>query len=183
MGAYHAVASHFPIGVLIVATLMILLRAVSTSTYALAVDRVLPAALLIGLVGGVITFMIGLSIWNWESVARSPMARNHLMMSAWALGVYGVVYAVRQINGTGVWDGFGRVFMVVGAVVGAAILSISGTTGGYLAGGSTALSVLLEALGWNVFDTYYLPAWAVYVLGGTGILIAAIAVVGRRKPA
>lgn len=183
MGAYHAVASHFPIGVLIVTTLMILFRAVSSSHYALAVDRVLPAALLIGLVGGLLTFMIGLSIWNWEAVARSPMARNHVMMSAWALAVYAVLYVVRYVNGHGVWDGFGRWFMAFGAIVAATILSIAGTTGGYLAGNSTHLSVILNELGWNLYDTYYLPSWAVLVLGGLGVVIAAIAFLGRQRAA
>lgn len=181
MAAYHAVAAHFPIALLLIATLMILIRAFSSSDLALALDRVLPATLLVGLLGGVATFGTGLLIWDWEAVIHSPMARNHTLLGAWALAGWAVAFGARAANGVNVWNGFGRWFMVVVAVVSAGLLAITGTLGGYLIGNTTDLSKLIAAAGWNVYDTFYLPSWAVLVVAGIALAIVAIAFLGRRK--
>ena len=52
MAAYHAVLVHFPIALLMTATLAILVRAVSAGPLAQAVDRALVPLMAVGLLAG-----------------------------------------------------------------------------------------------------------------------------------
>lgn len=157
MAPYHVVMVHFPIALWMTATLAILLRAFSAGALARAVDRALVPLLSLGLVFGVIAFSIGLMVWPWETISSSALARNHVLSASWTLAYWAMLLFVRWRHGEAVWGGVSRWIMAGFAILGSALLGITGTLGGHLVGIYTEVSELLRLLGWDVYTTYYVP--------------------------
>ena len=95
MAAYHAVLVHFPIALLMTATLAILLRAVSDGALAKAVDRTLVPLLAVGLLAGVVAYVVGLLVWPWEAISSTPLGRNHMLLATWTLAYWALILATR----------------------------------------------------------------------------------------
>lgn len=182
MNAYHVMLVHFPIALWTTAALSVVLRTFSDGPLARDCDRVLAPILLLGAVIGALGFAAGLLVWPFEAVASSPLARNHLLMAAWSLSYWALLAVLRWIGGDRVWHGLWRWAMLGLAGLGMGLQTITGTLGGYLAGNPSAVSGILRLLGWEVFTTFYLPAWTLAVVGVVAIALVGIGLAARRSP-
>jgi hypothetical protein len=97
MAGYHAVLVHFPIALLMTATLAILLRAVSEGPLARAVDRALVPLLGVGVLSGVVAYGVGLLVWPWEAISSTPLGRNHMLLATWTVAYWALLLATRWI--------------------------------------------------------------------------------------
>lgn len=176
MAPYHHIMAHFPMGLLFLGFWIIVARAVSDAQLVRRLDHVLPALLVIGLLGAVGTFITGLMIWPHDAITASPMGRNKLLFAAWAMAAWAVVALVRLRGGEEVWNTALRWPLVVLTLIAGGMLAITGTLGGYLLGSPSDFSVVLRLVGWDVYSTFYSPTWAI---GVAGIVAVAIALLGR----
>ena len=171
MAPYHVLMVHFPIALWMTATLAILLRAFSDGPLARSVDHALVPLLSISLIFGVIAFSIGLMVWPWETISASALARNHVLTASWTVAYWALVLFVRWRRGETVWDGMTRWIMAGLALLGSALLGITGTLGGHLVGIYTEVSTALRLLGWEVYTTYYVPDMALASIGIIAVLL------------
>ena len=183
MAAYHAVLVHFPIALLMTATLAILWRAVSDGPLARAADRALVPLLVLGVLGGLVAYAVGLMVWPWEALSASPLGRNHMLLATWTLSYWTLLLVARWTIGEAIWDGMTRWVMAGLAFLGSALLGITGTLGGHLVNNYTELSEVLRFFGWEVFTTYYVPNFTLLAIVLAAIVLAAIGLWGRRLAA
>jgi len=181
MAAYHVLMVHFPIALWMTATLAILLRAFSDGPLAQAVDRALVPLLSISLVFGIIAFSIGLMVWPWETISASALGRNHVLSASWTVTYWATVLFVRWRRGEAVWNGMSRWIMAGFALLGSALLGITGTLGGHLVGIYTDVSIALRVLGWDVYTTYYVPDMTLVAIGVIATLLLGLAWWSRSK--
>jgi hypothetical protein len=181
MAGYHAVLVHFPIALLMTATLAILLRAVSDGPLAMAVDRALVPLLAVGLLSGVVAYGVGLLVWPWEAISSTPLGRNHMLVATWTVAYWALLLATRWVQGEAVWDGVMRWVMAGLAILGSVLLGITGTLGGHLVGVYTEVSEALRFLGWEVYTTYYVPSITLAAIVIAAVILAAIGILGRRR--
>lgn len=180
MAAYHVVLVHFPIALWMTATLAILMRAVSDGPLAQAVDRALVPLLTVGLITGIAAYSVGLMVWPWEALSSTPMGRNHMLLASWTMAYWTLMLVTRWIQGEAIWYGPGRWVMAGLAILGSALLGITGTLGGHLVGIYTEVSEVLRQLGWEVYTTFYVPNLTLVVLVLASVFLLAIGVWGRR---
>lgn len=171
MAPYHVLMVHFPIALWMTATLAILLRAFSDGPLAKAVDRALVPLLGISLIFGIIAFSIGLMVWPWETISASALGRNHVLTASWTVTYWAAVLFVRWRRGEAVWNGMTRWIMAGLALLGSALLGITGTLGGHLVGIYTEVSAALRMLGWDVYTTYYVPDMILVAIGVIAALL------------
>lgn len=183
MAAYHVVLVHFPIALWMTATLAILFRAVSDGPLARAVDRALVPLLAFGLVTGLAAYVVGLLVWPWEALSSTPMGRNHMLLASWTVAYWALLLATRWLRGEAVWEGPTRWVMAGLAVLGSALLGITGTLGGHLIGVYTEVVDVLRLFGWEVYTTFYVPNYVAALIVATGVLLAAIGIWGSRREA
>jgi hypothetical protein len=69
------------------------------------------------------------------------------------------------------------------ALLGSALLGITGTLGGHLVGIYTEVSEALRFFGWEVYTTYYVPNVTLALILVAAIVLAAIGILGRRTSA
>lgn len=183
MAAYHIVLVHFPIALWMTGTLAILFRAVSDGPLAKAIDRALVPLLAIGLVMGVAAYVIGLLVWPWEAISSTPLGRNHMLLATWTVAYWALLLVTRWIHGEAVWEGVTRWIMAGLALLGSALLGITGTLGGHLVGVYTQVVDVLRLFGWEVYTTYYVPDPTLIAIAAGVIVLLAIGVWGARRPA
>lgn len=183
MAAYHVVLVHFPIALWMTATLAILWRAASSGPVALAVDRALLPLLAIGLASGLGALAVGAMVWPWDAVSTSPMGRNHILMAVWTTSYWVVMLVTRWIQGEAVWNGPGRWVMAALALLGSALLGITGTLGGHLAGIYTDLAKVLRGLGWEVHRTFYVPDYTLATIAAAALALLVIGWLASRARA
>ena len=181
MAAYHAVLVHFPIALLMTATLAILMRAVSDGPLAQAIDRALVPLLAVGVLSALVAYVLGLFVWPWVAMSSAPLGRNHTLLATWTLAYWALLLATRWIQGEAVWDGSMRWVMAGLALLGSALLGITGTLGGHLVGVYTEVSELLRLLGWEVYTTFYVPNVTLAVILIAAIILTAIGILGQRR--
>jgi hypothetical protein len=181
MAAYHTVLVHFPIALLMTATLAILVRAVSSGPFAQAVDRALVPLMAVGLLTGIVAYVVGLLVWPWEAIASTPLGRNHMLVATWTLAYWALLLATRWIQGEAVWEGPMRWIMAGLAILGSGLLGITGTLGGHLVGIYTEVSELLRLLGWEVYTTH-VPNITLAAILVAAVALTAIGILGRRRP-
>ena len=181
MAAYHVVLVHFPIALWMTATLAIVWRAVSDGPLALAIDRALIPLLTLGLIAGVTAYVVGTQVWPWETISSSPLGRNHMLVATWTVAYWALLLATRWIQGEAVWEGVSRWVMAGLALLGSALLGITGTLGGHLVGIYTEVSDVLRLFGWEVYTTYYVPNVTLAVIVIAAIILVAIGMVARRR--
>ncbi|HEX6000418.1 MAG TPA: DUF2231 domain-containing protein [Hyphomicrobiaceae bacterium] len=178
MAGYHGVLVHFPIALLMTATLAILVRAVSAGPLAQAVDRTLVPLMAVGLFLGVVAYVFGLLVWPWEAISSTPLGRNHMLVATWTLAYWALLLATRWIQGEAVWEGPMRWVMAGLALLGSALLGITGTLGGHLVGIYTDVSQVLRLLGWEVYTTFYVPSFTLTLILVAAIILTAIGILG-----
>jgi hypothetical protein len=183
MAAYHSVLVHFPIALLMTATLAIFVRAVSDGPLARAIDRALVPLLAVGVLSGVVAFVVGLLVWPWEALSGTPLGRNHMLLATWTLSYWTLLLVARWTIGETIWDGMTRWVMAGLAFLGSALLGITGTLGGHLVNNYTELSEVLRLFGWEVFTTFYVPNLTLAVIVVAAIGLAALGIWGRRQTA
>lgn len=183
MAAYHVVLIHFPIALFMTATLAILLRAVSDGPLARATDRALVPLLAVGLVTSLAAYGVGLLVWPWETISSTPLGRNHMLLATWTMAYWALVLATRWIHGEAVWEGMMRWVMAGLAILGSVLLGITGTLGGHLVGIYTEVSDVLRLLGWEVYTTFYVPNLTLAIIVLAALILAAMGIWGRRRPA
>lgn len=182
MAPYHAVMVHFPIALWMTATLAILLCAFSEGPLAKAVGRALVPLLSISLVFGIAAFSIGFLVWPWETISSTPLGRNHVLTASWTVTYWAVILFVLWRRGETVWVGATRWIIAALALLGSALLGVTGTLGGHLVGIYTEVSDILRLFGWEVFTTYYVPNMTLVVLIATAVLLLLIGFSSRSKP-
>lgn len=182
MSAYHVMLVHFPIALWTTAFLIILARALSGAPAVRAAEGALTPLLGLGALTGAAAFAAGLLVWPPEAVASSPLARNHVLLGAWSLSYWTLLWLVRWRAGERVWEGMSRWAMLVLAALGMGLQTLTGTIGGYLAGNPSAVSEIVRRLGWEVFTTFYLPTWMLALVVIAALLLVALGVAGSRLP-
>ena len=182
MGPYHAIMVHFPVALWIVASAIVVFRALSGSALALAFDRVLMPFLVLGVVTGVIAYTLGQFVWPPDTLQSTPLGRNHMMTATWSLTCWSVVLFLRWRAGERVWDGFpNRLVMLILGALGGLLLAATGTLGGHLHGAPAYLSEIVRMLiGWDVYETHYIPNWALGVLAVVIVAMPVLAIVTSR---
>lgn len=181
MAAYHVVLVHFPIALWMTATLAILWRAVSDGPLAMAIDRALVPLLTLGLISGVAAYLVGTQVWPWETITSTPLGRNHMLLASWTVAYWAVILAIRWLKGEAVWLGVTRWVMAALAILGVALLGITGTLGGHLVGIYTDVAGMLRALGWEVYTTFYVPTTTLWIIGAAIIVLVGLGVWGYRQ--
>lgn len=164
MSGIHAMLVHFPIAFWALASLMIIVASLTQGHWANLAKAGLLPVLLLGLAGGLAGMISGWLVWPADANLYSPLTRNHILMSFWALGIYAVLTALVWRFKELVFEGAFRWAMLVLALMGGLFFAISGTLGGHLAASPTPFSALLEAGGWTVYETFYAPDWALLVI-------------------
>jgi hypothetical protein len=183
MAGYHVVLVHFPIALWMTATLAILLRAVSDGPLARAVDRALVPLLTIGLVVGLAAYAVGLLVWPWEALSATPLGRNHMLLATWTVAYWALLLVTRWIQGEAVWEGVSRWVMAGLALLGSALLGITGTLGGHLVGIYTEVSEALRFFGWEVYTTFYVPDVTLATIVVAAAVLTAMGMWGYRRQA
>ena len=182
MGPYHAIMVHFPVALWTVAAGIIIFRGVSESPLARAFDRVLVSLLLIGVATGLVAYVLGQLVWSPDTLQATPLGRNHMMAATWSLFYWGAVLFLRWRTGERAWEGaINRLIMVVLGALGAGLLAITGTLGGHLHGAPAYLSEILRMLGFDVYQTYYVPNGALVVLAIVIVAMPALSIAAARK--
>lgn len=181
MNAYHVMLAHFPLALWTTAALVIFLRVFSAAPFARAADNVLAPLLLLGAIFGTLTYVVGLLVWPFTALSASPLGRNHMLIGTWTLGYWWLLWIVRARVGTAAWDGFNRWVMLALAVLGAGLLTITGTLGGHLVGAPSGVSGILRKFGWEVYTTFYLPNFMLVLLVLAGIVLVVTAYRGRNR--
>jgi hypothetical protein len=91
------------------------------------------------------------------------------------------VLFLRWRAGERVWDGaVNRLAMLILGVLGALLLAATGTLGGHLHGAPAYLSEIVRMVGWDVYQTHYVPNWALGVLAVVIVAMPAMAIVTSR---
>ncbi|HET9694302.1 MAG TPA: DUF2231 domain-containing protein [Steroidobacteraceae bacterium] len=181
MGPYHAIMVHFPVAFWIVSCGIVIYRACSDATLARALDRVLPVLLVIGLLTGVVAYVMGQFVWSPAAVQKTPLGRNHMIGATWTLSSWAAVLYLRWRAGEFVWcSPVHRVVMATLGIVGGVQLAVTGTLGGHLHGAPAQLSDLLRVIGFDVYTTLYLPTWALIVVLGATVAMPVLAVLATR---
>jgi hypothetical protein len=178
MGPYHAIMVHFPVSLWMVASGIIVYRALSGGELARSLDRVLVPLLVIGVATGVAAYILGQLVWPPSTLQKTPLGRNHMIGATWTLSYWAAVLFLRWRAGERVWEGrTRRLVMVILGALGAGLLAITGTLGGHLHGAPAYLSEILRMLGWDVYTTFYVPTWVLAVLA---VVIVAMPVLAKR---
>jgi hypothetical protein len=183
MAGYHVVLVHFPIALWMTATLAILLRAVSDGPLARAVDRALVPLLTIGLIVGLAAYAVGLLVWPWEALSATPLGRNHMLLATWTVAYWALILVTRWIQGEAIWEGVTRWVMAGLAILGAALLGITGTLGGHLVGIYTEVSEALRFFGWEVYTTFYVPDVTLATIVVAAVALTVMGMWGYRRQA
>jgi hypothetical protein len=78
-----------------------------------------------------------------------------------------------------VWEGIMRWVMAGLALLGSALLGITGTLGGHLVGIYTEVAEALRFFGWEVYTTFYVPMFTLAVIAIVTLLLVGLGVWGR----
>ncbi|HAA46773.1 MAG: ABC transporter heme permease [Halomonas sp. 54_146] len=181
MNGTHAMLSHFPVGFWALATLMILVGAFMTGRLAEISRAALLPVLVLSLLGALAAIAIGLIVWPMAANLTSPLARNHILMSFWSLGIYAVITVLVWKAGDTAFDDARRWALVILALTGGLMFSAAGTLGGHLAGSTTAFSKVLGLMGWEVYTTFYSPLWVIAIMVLIGIALGALGIMSQRR--
>lgn len=132
---------------------------------------------------GIIAFSMGLMVWPWETISASALGRNHVLTASWTVTYWAAVLFVRWRRGEAVWNGMTRWIMAGLALLGSALLGITGTLSGHLVGIYTEVSAALRMLGWDVYTTYYVPDMTLVAIGVIAALLLGLGWWSRSRPA
>ncbi|RUR30416.1 heme ABC transporter permease [Vreelandella andesensis] len=181
MNGTHAMLSHFPIGFWALATLMILVGSFMTGRLADISRAALLPVLVLSLLGALAAIAIGFIVWPMAANLASPLARNHILMAFWSLGIYSAITVLVWKAGDTAFDGARRWVLVILALTGSLMFASAGTLGGHLTGSTTAFSQVLSLMGWEVYTTFYSPLWVIAVMVLIGIALGVLGIMSQRR--
>lgn len=181
MSAYHVMLVHFPMALWTTAFLVILARALSDARAVRAAEGALTPLLAFGALTGALAFAAGLLVWPLEAAASSPLARNHILLAAWSLAYWTLLWIVRWRMGEHAWEGMARWVMLVLAALGVGLQTLTGTLGGYLSGNPSGVSRIVRELGWEVFTTFYFPTWILGVVVAAALVLVGLGIAAARR--
>jgi len=179
--AYHILVVHFPVALWMIAYLFILFRTFSNSELAVRLQKSIWPLIFLGSLSGFVAYGLGLSIYPLSAITQSPLGRNHIMLATWTLSYWTVMGVLGYRYRRFLFDGAQRWITFTLATIGAAVVTITGTLGGSLAGTPSLVTKSLGLIGWNVYMTFYLPTWMLILYGAGAVLLVAIGIYGRRK--
>ncbi len=179
--AYHILVVHFPVALWMVAYLFILFRTFSNSELAVRLQKSVWPLIFLGSLAGIVAYGLGLMIYPWSAITESPLGRNHIMLATWTLSYWIVMGVIGYRFRRYLFEGAQRWITFVLATIGAAVVTITGTLGGSLAGTPSLVTKSLGLIGWNVYMTFYLPAWMLILYATGALLLVAIGFYGRRR--
>ncbi|MFY0989847.1 DUF2231 domain-containing protein [Halomonas sp. C05BenzN] len=177
MTGMHHMLVHFPLGFWALATLMVLVGALLPGRMAELSRAALLPVLVLGLLGALAAIIAGFLVWPLAANLASPLARNHILMAFWSLGIFTMLTVLVWRAGEAAFDGARRWVLVILALLGGLFFASAGTLGGHLVGAPTHFSTLLGLTGWEVYTTFYSPGWVVAIMVVIGL---ACAVFGHR---
>ncbi|HDP24733.1 MAG TPA: heme ABC transporter permease [Deltaproteobacteria bacterium] len=180
MTGVHHMLVHFPLALWALALVMILLRTLTTGELARLSERALVPVLALSLLGALAAVISGFLVWPWEAALSSPLTRNHILMALWSTSLWAVITALIWLIGSALWDGIGRWVMLVLGLIASCLFAITGTLGGHLAGVTSFFSIILDSLGWTVYETFYLPSMSLVLLFLIGGIMVVLGVTGRK---
>lgn len=176
MEVYHMLAVFFPIALLDTAFLFILIRVFSDGPLGKRLEMGIAPLIYLGLLSGIVAYVLGLLSWPYSALTASPLGRNHMLMASWMLGYWVVLSVLVWRIGPALWAGSRRWMMLILSALGAGFLTLTGTLGGSLAGDPSGISDLVRQAGWDTYTTFYVPdavlgltAAAAAVLLGLGL--------------
>jgi hypothetical protein len=181
MNGTHAMLSHFPVGFWALSTLMILAGVFMTGRLAEISRAALLPVLVLSLLGALAAIVSGFLVWPMEANLASPLARNHILMAFWSLGIYTMLTVLAWKAGDAAFQGNRRWALVILALTGGLMFASAGTLGGHLAGSTTAFSQVLRLLGWEVYTTFYSPLWVVAVMVIIGVVAGVLGLKSQRS--
>jgi hypothetical protein len=181
MTGMHHMLVHFPLGFWALATLMILVGALLPGRLAELSRAALLPVLVLSLLGALAAIVSGFLIWPLAANLASPLARNHILMAFWSLGVFTMLTVLVWRAGTSAFDGAHRWVLVILALLGGLFFASAGTLGGHLVGAPTHFSALLGLTGWEVYTTFYSPFWVIAVMVIIGIALGALGIMSQRR--
>jgi hypothetical protein len=171
LAPYHAVLVHFPVAIWTTTFLVVLFRVFSDGPLARAGEKILPVLVMLGVLSGLAAFTAGFFIFSLTAAGASPLIRNHILAGSWSLAYWSVFGFICWKHGHRVWYGVDRWAMLALAMLGTLFITVTGTVGGHIAGNPTSVSLALQALGWDVYDTFYVPdAMLIAILVGAVVL-------------
>lgn len=180
MAPYHHLMVHFPIALWTVAALIIVLRAFSDGTLARNAAAVLAPLLALGVLTGIVAYLIGLSVFPYEAISSSPLGRNKLTAATWSLAYWALLAVTVRRLGEAVWQGTSRWVMLLLGLLGGGLLTVTGALGGHLSGSPSAVSQLFRLLGWEVYTTFYVPDFLLALIVVSAAAMAATGFAGRK---
>ncbi|MGJ7457737.1 DUF2231 domain-containing protein [Halomonas sp. MA07-2] len=183
MTGMHHMLVHFPLGFWALATLMILVGAFLSGRMAELSRAALLPVLVLSLLGALVAIITGFTVWPIAANLASPLARNHILMALWSLGIFTVITVLVWRAGDAAFYGARRWALVILALVGGLFFAAAGTLGGHLVGAPTMFSDVLGLMGWAVYTTFYSPLWVIAIMVIIGIALGAFGIISQRKTA
>lgn len=182
MAPYHHMLAHFPVALLSLAFLLMLYRGLVASDQSRRLENVvLLPCLLLGIAGGLGALLSGLWIWPIEGTLASTMGRNKLLMALWMLALWSAIALLRWRGGDAIWSGMSRLVMLILGAIATILLTTTATLGGHLLGSPSRFSGLLQQMGWNVYQTYFVPDWVLIIMLLVGVAGIAAGLASRRR--
>ena len=181
MGVYHLLIVIFPIALWETAFLFALVRALSSGRMATKLGNAIAPLLFLGVLGGVAAYILGFLIWPYSALITSPLGRNHLLMASWTLAYWIVLWLVAWRLGERLWVGGIRWVALALGALGVGLLTITGTLGGSLAGNPSGVSDLVRALGWEVYTTFYVPDFTLWMMLGASVILLVLGASARKQ--
>ena len=182
MGVYHLLVQAFPIVLWNTAFLFILFRALSDGALAQSLAKAVTTLILLGLLGGAVTYALGFLVWPFSALISSPLGRNHFLLASWTMAYWTVLLVLAWRLGDALWDGAMRWIILGLSALGVVFLNITGTLGGSVAHNPSAVSdVVRFVLGWELYTTFYIPDIILWVLFAVSIGLVATGIWGRRR--
>ena len=181
LAPYHSVLVHFPVAIWTTTALVVVFRVFFDNSYARAAGKLLPLLAGLGVASGTAAYVAGFFIFSPTAAGASPLIRNHILGGSWSIAYWSVFAITAWRLGESAWHGMNDWVMLALAGLGTLLITITGTLGGHIAGNPTSVSMMLELLGWDVHDTFFVPnAMLVAILVGAAVL-PVIGWIGRRQ--
>ena len=182
MGVYHLLVQAFPIVLWNTAFLFVLVRVLSDRDLAHQLAGAVPTLILLGLLGGAVTYVLGFLVWPFEALTSSPLGRNHLLLASWTMGYWSVLLVFAWRHGDALWYGTRRWIMLGLSGLGVGLLNITGTLGGSVAHNPSAASDFVRfVLGWEIYTTFYVPNGTLALFILVSVALVALALRQRRR--
>ncbi len=181
MAVYHILVVHFPVALWLTAYLFIFFRTFSNSELAVRLQKAVWPLILLGSLAGAVAYALGLMIYPWSAITSSPLGRNHIMLATWTLSYWTVMGVLGYRYRRFLFVGAQRWITFILASIGALVVTITGTLGGSLTGTPSLVTKSLDLIGWNVYMTFYLPTWMIWLYFGGAVLLVLLGYAGRKS--